>query len=121
MSFDDAYDWSEICFLPCPSVPVPIIAPIWADLDFSDEGRIYYRSTQDPGLLDQVRQMIADVNPGMSDYEPTLAVIVTWFEAKFFDYVSSNHIAAVTSSSRQYTTATFYSNFIHVSLLFRII
>ena len=27
-------------------------------------------------------EMITDVNPELSDYMPTLAVIVTWFEAR---------------------------------------
>ncbi len=73
-----SYELSYECSLPCSTAPV--IAPLWADLDFRFRGRIYYRKTQDSGILEQVVDMIADMNPGLSGYQPTLAVIVTWFE-----------------------------------------
>ena len=70
------------CDLPCTRVP--IIAPAWADWTFEDSGTIYYRVAQDQVTLDQVVGMITDVNPELSDYLPTFAVIVTWFEARLF-------------------------------------
>ena len=70
------------CDLPCTFVPV--IAPAWADWTFKDNGTIYYRVAQDQVTLNQVVGMITDVNPELSDYLPTLAVIVTWFEARLF-------------------------------------
>lgn len=79
MSFEESFDQSTGCLLPCADVP--IIAPIWIDLDFASNGLLYYRSSQDPATLKQVADMIAQENPGLSDYQPTLAVIVTWFEA----------------------------------------
>ena len=33
-------------------------------------------------MLNQVVDMITDVNPALSTYEPKLAVIVTWFLAE---------------------------------------
>ena len=67
--------------LHCSIITQPVIAPVWADLDFRGMGRIYYRATQDPATLELVTSMITDVNPGLMGYEPTLAVIVTWFDA----------------------------------------
>ena len=58
-----------------------MIAPLWTDLDFRSRGLIYYRTSQDPDVLNQVVDMIAAMDPGLSDYQPTLAVVVTWFDA----------------------------------------
>ncbi len=79
MSFEEPFDQSTGCLLPCADVPV--IAPIWIDLDFKSNGLLYYRVSQDPATLQQVASMIAQENPRLSGYQPTLAVIVTWFEA----------------------------------------
>ena len=59
-----------------------VIAPAWTNWTFEDSGTIYYRVAQDQVTLDQVVGMITEVNPELSDYLPTLAVIVTWFEAR---------------------------------------
>lgn len=58
------------------------MAPAWTDWTFLHTGSLYYRATEDRATLDQVVEMITDVNPGLGDYQPTLAVIVTWFEAR---------------------------------------
>ena len=57
------------------------MAPLWTDLDFSSRGLIYYRISQDPDILSQVVGMIAAVDSGLSEYQPTQAVVVTWFDA----------------------------------------
>ena len=62
-----------------------MIAPLWTDLDFSSRGLIYYRASQDPDILNQVVEMIVAVDPGLSEYQPTLAVVVTWFDATSLD------------------------------------
>ena len=79
MSFEESYPESDGCPFPCADVP--IIAPLWIDFDFESAGLLYYRVTQDPSTLKQVADMIAQENPGLCDYQPRLAVIVTWFEA----------------------------------------
>jgi hypothetical protein len=61
---------------------LPLIAPLWSDFDFSTSGFIYYRQANDSETLNRVQRMITDVNPGLSAYQPTLAVVVTWFEAR---------------------------------------
>ena len=82
LSFDGAFSDYMPCDLPC--TPVPVIAPAWTDWTFEDSGTIYYGVAQDQVTLNQVVGMITDVNPELSDYQPTLAVIVTWFEARFY-------------------------------------
>ena len=78
MSFNSSYQDSKVCTLPCANVP--LIAPIWIDLNFEDFGLLYYRVSQNPSTLERVKAMLIDVNPALSSYQPTLAVIVTWFE-----------------------------------------
>lgn len=68
--------------LPRISMFLPLLAVLWTDFDFSASGSVYHRQADDPETLSQVRTMITDVNPGLSDYQPTLAVLITWFEAK---------------------------------------
>ena len=67
---------------PRSTMVVPLLAPLWEDLHFLKSGFVYYRQANDTETLARVRSMIADVNPGLSEFQPTLAVIVTWFEAK---------------------------------------
>lgn len=59
-----------------------MIAPFWVDFTFRTSGAVYSRATNDQATLDQVAGMIANLNPGFSDYQPTLAVVITWFEAR---------------------------------------
>lgn len=58
----------------------PIIAPLWCDFHSSFiSGSKFYRSyTQDKEILGRVKEMIANASTRYSDYQPTLAVIVTW-------------------------------------------
>lgn len=88
MSLDDPYKRYILCG-PLPCAHVPLIAPIWTDLDFRARGAMFYRTSQDPAILNQIARSIAEVNPVLSDYRPTQAVIVTWFEAlSHYDDVS---------------------------------
>ena len=69
-------------------IGVPTIAPLWADFDFSDVGTIYYRvvtESKDPATLEEAKNMVTNFNEDLSDYRPTLAVIVTWFEAERYE------------------------------------
>ena len=63
--------------VPFPSSPVPLIAPLWADFDFRERGRIYYRVTQDPQTLTKFSNIVSEENPNIN-YHPTLCVIMTW-------------------------------------------
>ena len=61
---------------------VPVVAALWADFSFTTEGVVYSRVTDDPTVLTKVSEMIAEANPALSSYEPSMAVIVTWFMAE---------------------------------------
>jgi len=42
-------------------------------------GIMFSRIIEDPETLEDVKQMIVDENPELEDYQPMLALIVTWF------------------------------------------
>lgn len=67
--------------------PVPVIAQFWEDFDFRDSGTVYYRTSQDDTILDNVALVIAAENDDFSSYRPTQCVIVTWSEAILFSGV----------------------------------
>ena len=60
--------------------PVPVIAPFWEDFDFRSSGTVYYRKSQDDGILNKVAEVIAAENDNFSSYRPTQCVVVTWYE-----------------------------------------
>lgn len=64
--------------------PVPVIAPLWSDFDFREAGFVYYRTSQDEVLLNQVAGKISKRKPEFSGYHPTLCVIVTWSQTLLF-------------------------------------
>ena len=69
-----------------PSTPnIPIIAPLWVDLDFRSGGTIYYRITDDLSTLNLIGERIRDGNEELRDYTPTQAVVVTWFKSPAFN------------------------------------
>ena len=78
VTFSGLYNDNLACPLPCADVP--IIAPLWIDLDFQSFGVLYYRESQDPEILERVKTTVTQTNPTLSSYQPTLAVIVTWFQ-----------------------------------------
>ena len=62
-----------------PSAPVPLVAPLFADYDFREAGNVFYRVTQEEGILSKARELI-----GVDGYFPTSCVVVTWSEARLF-------------------------------------
>ena len=63
----------------------PMIAPLWADFNFREEGRIFYRVVNDNSTLTAIAERIASHNHNYTDYAPTEAVIVTWFQSRLFE------------------------------------
>ena len=58
----------------------PIIAPLWGDF-FNFEGsgsNMFSRVTNSQETLEMVATQLRTVNQNFTDYNPTLAVIVTW-------------------------------------------
>ena len=61
---------------PFPLFPDRLIAPFWNDIDIRTAGSIFYRFTDDEGLLNQVGSSIR--NAYSSIFSPTLLFIATW-------------------------------------------
>ena len=78
-SFDLYYE-NNVDFPKTTPPYVPLIAPFWSDFNFRDSGALFYRNrtdTEDPTLL----QLVAD-RIGISEFSPSLAVVVTWFQSQ---------------------------------------
>lgn len=56
----------------------PLIAPFWTDLDPSESGALYYRSTSDSETLNHTTEIITSINSNYNTYRPTLAIVATW-------------------------------------------
>ena len=55
----------------------PIIAPFWTYL--VPEDSVYYRTTNDTFIMERIVNIITTgLNQNFSDYQPSLAIIVTW-------------------------------------------
>ncbi len=80
MSFRDEFTAHDRSFFLNSVLPVPIISPLWFNYDLSTTGSIYYKVTEEPSLLEEVRAMIVNRNLELNDYYPKLAIIVTWFD-----------------------------------------
>ena len=63
----------------------PIIAPFWTDLiPEASVGSIYYRTTNDKLILDRIVNITTGFNQNFSNYQPSLAIIVTWEDVSPF-------------------------------------
>ena len=79
--YDDQFKSHAINFMfPRLGAPfIPIIAPLWVDLNFRDYGTIFYRVTRDESILNVIP---SSLHPDYLEFRPTLAVVVTWFQSK---------------------------------------
>ena len=89
-----------------------MIAPLWVDFQFAVSGAIYSRVTYDPDTLNQVVEMITDLNPALSDYQPALAVIVTWFEPRLHHATDPSGPRVVVSLSAKNKSTICYVMFL---------
>ena len=62
------------------SSATPLIATLWTLTPSEQDGNrtLYTRVAQDNTTLGLVRDMIAVENTALSDYQPTVAIVVTW-------------------------------------------
>ena len=67
------------------TIPYPMIAPLWADFDFREEGNIFYRATSDTEILRDIADRISFYNSKYTDYVPKEAIIITWFQSRLFN------------------------------------
>ena len=66
------------------SQQIPLIAPLWADLNFRQGGSLYYRVTEDMDFLDNVAERIWTENVAYEGYRPTQALVATWVLSRIF-------------------------------------
>ena len=57
---------------------VPAVASLWTEYIEQNQGILFRRITYDPLELSWVREMIVSQNPDLSDYQPSVAIVVTW-------------------------------------------
>lgn len=70
---------------PFPIDGSKLIAPFWADVDTSSgSGQVWYRSTNDSALLEQVMMEIQEDFEEHQSFVPTTLFIVTWDEVGHF-------------------------------------
>ena len=55
---------------------LPLVTALWTL--FEEQGSVFYRLTDDPENLNWTRQLILSENPDLENYQPLLALIVTW-------------------------------------------
>ena len=61
-----------------------MIAPFWADIDFSKTGNVFYRQTTDPDLLARATNEIKLAFPTSSKAKIKNLLIVTWDEVGYY-------------------------------------
>jgi len=61
-----------------------LIAPFWADIDTTSEGKVFYRQTTDPGLLQKANNDIKVIYGKCRNFRATWLFIATWYEVPFF-------------------------------------
>ena len=87
ISFKEKFTSHIAMEFPRTSPPLlPLIAPLWADFNFREAGSIYYRVTNDSDTLKKITLDISNQNSDFVAYTPTLAVVMTWFEARLFQF-----------------------------------
>ena len=76
---------------PRTSSPLPlygsyrIIAPYWADVDTRGSGKIYYRQTSDPNLLDRATSEIRQKFSMSENITVTNLLIATWNNVGYYN------------------------------------
>lgn len=93
---------SQLQNFPRADYPItPIISPLWTPFVPQDNGILFRRNTSDPLTLSWVRRLILLQNPDLDEYEPLVALVVTWhnFVLPNRDYVSLNISYIITVES----------------------
>ena len=59
---------------------IPVVAPLWTRYTPQTLGSLFSRISYDSLDLNLVKQIISQQNPNLTDYSPSVAVIVTWHD-----------------------------------------
>ena len=79
---------------PSQSSTTPLIATLWTLTPSEQDNNrtLYARVAQDNTTLGLVRDMIAAENTALSDYQPTVAIVVTWTRELMVHTVCTVHV-----------------------------
>ena len=72
-------DLGDVEHFPRMDNSMPLIAPLWTDIR---SVTTLYRVTNDSDTLQLVRDMVVSRNPALSDYQPSVALVVTMEEVE---------------------------------------
>ncbi len=73
---------------PFPYSEIPLVAPFWHDANTYLGGKIYYRETSDPVLLQQFNKEVKNVTD-IDCFAPTALFIATWLRVPPFSHFFS--------------------------------
>ena len=85
MTFREPLNSFDTRPFPRTLLPLPLIAPLWVHSVHSLSGPIYHRVAEDQQTLSQVAAMVVREDPGLEGYSPSVAVIISWFEARLLE------------------------------------
>ncbi len=70
---------------PFPYLGIPLVAPFWHDVNTEFGGRIYYRQTSNPLLVQQFTSEVKDVTH-FDCFAPTALFIATWLRVPPYSF-----------------------------------
>ncbi|XP_041425680.1 alpha-tectorin [Xenopus laevis] len=78
----------------------PFVAPYWGDVNNQIAGKVYYRESKDPNLLDRISKDMKEYYPNFN-YRATWAFVATWDKVAYFGSRSkkTNTFQAVLTSN----------------------
>ena len=108
---------------PSQSSSTPLIATLWTltPSEQDDNRTLYTRVAQDNTTLGLARDMIAAENTALSDYQPTVAIVVTWTRELMVRAIIITHTQLTVLLSYYYYAYSTYSTTKNVLLLLRIL
>ena len=59
---------------------IPTVVPLWTTFIPQTQGILFRRITEESFQLSWVKSAITHQNPDLQDYEPSVAVIITWHD-----------------------------------------
>ena len=67
-----------------PALNYPIIAILYSDVDCRASGNIWYRNTNDKGILERAKQQIENAFQ-VQDFNPSEVFIATWDQVGYYE------------------------------------
>ena len=78
--------------LPLSNLSEHVIAPFWADIDYTLKGNIFYRQTSEPSLLARATREVRSAFPTSSNATIKNLLIITWDGVRYDSRISKVQI-----------------------------